>query len=378
MATVHAFTGFEAGEIKDAAGVFYECMVTLEGVAEISETARTGTYGLHVHPAGDSGNDFAQLGVPGGDGTITGNTGNADCYCSFMVYFDALPADEEMFFEFHNTGTDGHHLRIDENGCISMYDSGDSLLSAGSTELETETWYEIQVSQLNSTSAYELILDGVQEFSGSNSSPADYWNKVYLGRHGAKNDEEYAVIFDDVVFSSGGFVDTPFYVEALLPNAAGNYSDWTSGDYTDINEIPMDIAGDDDFITAGGTNTHSCQCANTTLTGAVAAVKSSGMVKRNNAGDSVKIFTRSGSSEDKVATAKVTINPYLALEIVSNTDPATSSAWLLGAVNTAEIGMEATLSGGTGPLWGSGQIHILAAGTAATVARRLIAYNFGG
>ena len=165
--------------------------------------------------------------------------------------------------------------------------------------------------------------------------------------------------FTKVRFASGsdnGFWGRTFYSEVivadwntlgarlqtLVPNAAGNYSQWVGAGYTAVDEI----TNSSDFMSSNTVDQRfsfgTSNASSLTATESIKGVKVVGTFTKDLTGpQAVDFFTRIGTNDydgaDQTATLTTSSNTCI-YQFWANS-PATSSEWTLSEVNSAEFGL---------------------------------------
>ena len=391
------FTGFEGGnEDLEPFGV-------QSGTRVIVNTAsvRTGTYGCQVEAAAGYADSVGQLKACNNNMGGIDQPFTLDCRGHFALKVDTLPSasagpvmNEEMFWYHYKTGTaECLVLTIDSDGKIGVYlvnnvTQATTLLGRSSTDVNDGEWHLIQVKDDyhggSPAHSYELIIDKVSEVSGTDSTAANaVVTTVYLGKlyQNAFDDKSYKLFIDDVIITSDSYIDYPFSIECVVPTGDGNYVNWApigvgTSNWGVIDEIPPDGIGVSYIWSATTDQKDSVSCAGLSLaTGKnIASVRSNYVCKRGAAGANVRFFLRdSGGTDNSTSTNQplLTIGAKAFAQLF-NTDPVTSSAWLVAGVDACEIGIQQKV--GDARLQAA-QLHILYEGVAGSP---MIAYNFGG
>ncbi len=169
-------------------------------------------------------------------------------YFTIHVRFDALPViGQQGFFYVRSVATPGC-LVIDSNGHVNLYNQGGSPCASGTTVLSVGTDYRLDLKigkGAAGTCPYELRINGVLEYSGSNGTfgtadIASCQGGVYKDMGGMS--VTLVAWFDDMVVRDDAF-ETPGVVRVfgMIPNGNGDNSDkvWTgypSNSYEDVDD----------------------------------------------------------------------------------------------------------------------------------------------
>lgn len=339
------FGGFETGDAT-------ECRSITGGTSFSTSVKRTGTYSYTCNPA-TTGTNNVRIGIPGTNGQPTAEISVATLYSRFYIYITTLPASlsEEIASVIDTAGAAKAQLHITSGGKLAFYDSAAALVSTGATTLSTGTWYRIEMQTATSASAaaWEVRLNGATEMSSALSSTATQGStnhgSLRLGKATNRNSQAYTVNFDDWMMRDDTWCGGS-ECKILLPAANGSSAEWTGGinssNYLEVDEVPTD--GVTTYIqkSAASDQTHYVTFQSTStggISGTVNAVKlhiramevgtvtSSVRARLNSAGTAV---------EHTGFNASTTITSH---EIVRTTNPATSAAWTLSAVDALEGGV---------------------------------------
>lgn len=340
MATIN-FTGFETGDSIETSAT--------SGTFSIQNSVvRTGTYALRVNPT-TSGTGFIRMNKIIADGTNSDTTVTT-FYARFYFRYAVKPASNfELLAVIGSASTVKMRIALNSGGNIALYTGGGTatLVATGSTVLAQDTWYRLETYAINSSSgAYEFRIDGNVELSGA--SGFDYGvndpARIILGKQANFNNNTVDFFYDDFMSSDSGFPGAG-QAKVMLPNANGNYQTWTVGagsgsHYLIVNEVPPD--GDTSYLLSTGvlTNaeTEALQDSGTVgITGTVNSVKAITVNKQNSSAGNLIVRLRS-SSTDSNTTGAATGATYAVLSKLSDTDPATSGAWGVSALDSIESG----------------------------------------
>jgi hypothetical protein len=243
-------------------------------------------------------------------------------------------------------------LKLNAASKLDLYrvDTSGTLLASGTTVLQADTWYYIELKVfVDSTSgAYELKIDETTEYSASSvntkgSTTQDAIYNVRFCNHGLL----YYSYIDDIYIkgdptsnTAGGFLGD-VHVTALFPDADGTHSDFTRStgtvDYTLIDEAPPSTA--DYLESSTSADKFSVSHSDLVLSGDIIAVQQQ---LYNTAPDgtvrNIKGLCRSNST-DYTPDTKRSSN-QVTMEFIYEVDPNTSSAWTATNLNAAEFGIE--------------------------------------
>ena len=241
-------TGFETGSlIEGSTGNI--------GGAVSTSVKRTGSYSYFANGA----QSVFSMGKPASNGSNTA-LGVNSAYFTGYFYISSSPTGTVDIFSWQ-AASNYTKLEMDTNRQLRLYYRNESLawvqVGVASSALSTGTWYRIEVSITNSnttTAGLEFKVDGISIASGTttnlyNPGALQYAN---FGLGIIVNGPSGVYYWDDVAISDSAYPGAG-QVNILKPNAAGTYSDWTSGTsshYTAINEVPPN--GDTSYIASAG------------------------------------------------------------------------------------------------------------------------------
>lgn len=339
QAATENLTGFDVGSTIEA--------TQTNGAFSIqTSVVRTGSYALRTNPntTGSGWFDFRGYN-PGGTGTaINGNT----IFLRFYFRYATKPAalSEPIIRSFSQNFTK-LELRINSDGNLVAYDTGLVSLATGTTVLAQDTWYRINVEiNTGATAAYEVLVDGVSDMSGTGDLSTEAHRGVEFGKTN-RNGNSVDFFYDDIIISDSA-QPSAGAVKTMLPNANGTYQDFTVGagvgdHYTLVNETPND--GDTSYLvstlSAGEAETFALEdTATVGISGTINAVKAMAIVKRDGAANgTVEVRIRSASTDSDNGGAQAGV-AYVDLAHILDTDPATGTTWLVSALDSVETGVQ--------------------------------------
>lgn len=209
--------------------------------------------------------------------------------------------------------------------------------------------FDLHVKLHGSTGVIELYMDGnlVADFSGNTApSAAAADGMSILALRGSQNNvgaSAYGIVWSEVIVADENTLD--WRLAELIPTGAGANSGW-AGAYTDVDEITLPSTGDLDMITAAANDLKSTYVMGD-ISGSISgmSIVAVGVVARARKGTTgpqhVRGVVRISGTDYETAD----VSPEIALAptfMVWDTNPATSGAWAISAVNGAEFGMKAT------------------------------------
>jgi hypothetical protein len=329
------FTGFETGDGTELSAV--------SGTASIqNSTVRTGGYAVRANPT-TTATGFVRVGAPAAGGNNT-QYATATAYITFYFRYATKPASnsEPFFSAVDNLPNDKLSLRLNSSGNATVHNAAGTLIATGSTVLAVNTWYRIDVKVgTGGSGAWEVKINGVSEASGTASLGINDNSFILLGKHVNVNGQTVDFFYDDVWIDNAAFPTGEVAVQVMQPDGDGSSTDWT-GAYTAVDELPHN--SDTDFIstsTSGHVELVTLESAAAAgITGTVLAVKSIGIVRDEGGSSAFNIRLRSGGTNSNTSNNDPGTN-YSLRSKVNETDPATSAAWLLAALDSIEVGVVA-------------------------------------
>lgn len=341
MATIFN-TGFEMGAMIE--------LDSNNGTASIqSTTVRTGTYALRVNPTTTAVGSVTLAGIAAG-GASTGYSA-ATTYIRFYFRYATKPSsgDEEIYRTRAGAALK-FQLRLNSSGNLVAYQQDLTSLGTGSTALSADTWYRIEVrvgTAVAGSGVWEVKLDGTSELSGSTADLLNSNNtRCELGKDVNYNGNTVDFYYDDAIISNSAFPGAG-ECKVLYADANGNYQTWSIGagsgnHYEVVDEVPHD--SDTSYLLSsnvvGEAETEALISAETAgISGTVNTVRAVCMFKRDGASNgSVRVRLRSGSTDSTNGTNSSVAASYSDFSRILDTDPATSSAWTVSALNSIEVG----------------------------------------
>ena len=336
--------GFETG----AGGTDNEGTLAGAGATIVTTTKRTGAYALKCLPVTTATADFTS-GVGYSANGVPPASAQTTSWIRFYLYIAVLPSAAEPIFRALATSALKFELRLDQNGTLTALDSVPASLGTGATVLSTGVWYRIECKVESGASvAWEVLIDGVSELSGSTANLNTSFNvNQSFGKGANRNGSGYECYFDDIAISNTGYPGAGA-VAVIRPNADGNYTAWT-GVYTDVDDL-VSQAGNDGTTTmwSSSTNTQAEtaaleSCATAGISGTINAVKTITVVQRTS-GQATSIQHRlrvtSPGTADTDLTDYATTASFVLLASVRVVNPSGGAAWAIAGVDSLEVGVE--------------------------------------
>lgn len=331
-----AVCGFEMGDTSE--------LTTPTGTYSIvASPVRSGNYALRVNPTG-SATGKAEIGgrAAGGAGTTLNL---ATAYHAFYFQYATKPASgsEEIMAVPSMLGSRKFSIRLTSGGVLQAYDSTGTtqLGSDGTTVLVAGQWYLIEAMVgTGAAGSYAVRINLNVELSGTGSLTTSNNQRLQLGKVQNRNSQDVDFFYDDVRIDSAGYPG-PARIARMDPDGAGDTTQWT-GTYADVDEIPHD--SDTTYLTtsnSGDVELVSLESANSAGIGGKILTVVSCAVCRDEGGASqlkVRLKTDTGTNN----TSNVDMGTSYALYAqINETDPGTGAAWLIGALNTMQVGVVA-------------------------------------
>jgi hypothetical protein len=327
--------GFETGDMSEA-------LTTSGSVSIQSSVMRSGTYALRCNGTG-----AFRLGAARTTGTV--NMAASVSYSRIYFRYDTKPAanDEPFAMVADSAPNIKLELRLTSTGVIKVYDNtGTNLVGTGATVLSSGTFYRIEFKcSTGNPSAWEVLVNGAVEVSGSSNLGGNPTAQIYLGKWVNRNGGSVDFFYDDVCVSDSAY---PGDGKSLLflPSGDGSFTTWTIGagagsKYEQVDELPPD--GDTSYLISTqvllDAYTAAMQdCATVGLSGTINCVKGIYLVK--GAGGFINTRIRGGGTNSDSANISInTVGAYVGIERLLALDPSTSAAWTTGGIDGAEVGV---------------------------------------
>lgn len=319
--------GFETGDLSEA--------YSSDGTISVqSTTKRTGGYALRINPTSSTGN--VQLGKLNTDGTKAALAGST-FYARAYVKFTTLNSTNVLGF-YNDAAQTTQVCRIQLSG------TGGNALIRGATDsaavacFTTGVWHLIELFGVQNGTC-EFKVDGVSKATctGANSQI----NYLNLGTGAAGFAATYDAYFDDIAIDDAAYPGAG-QVNICVATGTQSFAAWTNGagtTPTNVAEVPPD--SDTSYIT---TSANARERYNVTdaaaagVSGAIAAVKTVGILRDEGGASSIKIGLGSWDATLSSVTLVQTTGAdpgasYAALCRIDNTDPQAAGAWTSGAID---------------------------------------------
>jgi hypothetical protein len=277
----------------------------------------------------------------------------------FGIKVAAFPAADEPILQIKDGSDTQVTFSLASDGKIKVYrgegwsgGANSSLLGTSSTGISAGSYYFVEfralISDTVGTADVRINATSVLSLTGLDTkvSANAYANVIQIGEDSGAS--ALTVDIDDLYVLDGtGALNSNFLgdvrVEALFPNGAGNYSQWTpiaGSNYQNVDETPPD---DDVTYNLESTNAQKDSYAfqNSSLaSGSVKGVMTHILARKDDAGSrSIRRFARV-SGTDYAGSTVLTSSSYTYYSEVLESNPATSAPWTLTELNAAEFGIE--------------------------------------
>lgn len=318
--------------------------VTKSGtLSVVTSPKRSGGYALRTNPT-TTAVGWARMGGHGADGQ-KGDYSAATAYFRWYWQYATLPASgsEPIFQAQQAGGPTKFTLRITSAGNLAAYDSAGTLQATGSTALSASTWYRIECKVATGASAaWEVLINGVTEISGTANVGTGNNGRSAFGKVADVSGQSVDFYYDDISIDDAAYPGASAIMR-LVPTANGTTMQWTAGtgssNYLEVDDVPFAEASyvknvaTDDVALFALTDTGTAG-----ITGTINAVRPLIYPRLDSTGtNATKFRLKSGATTDDLSTvATTTAGIYLSK--VYATDPNTSAAWTLSAVDALEVG----------------------------------------
>jgi len=349
--TILNICGFEPGDTSETAG--------LNGTGSVQgSTVRSGGFAFRANPA-TTGTGNILLSTYDATGDNANLTANTDRYVRFYFRYATKPSsNDEPIYRVLSGVAEGQaqfDVALNSAGKLAIYlatasGSSRTLQATGTTVLNANTWYRIEVKRpLGTTSlACEVKLNGVSEVTATCSPGTTTGPNVQFGKMVNYNGNTVDFFYDDIVLSDSGYPGDGAGL-VLLPNANGNDQTWTIGAGSGSHFQVVDETGhnsDTDYLlstlVSGNAEIEALTDSGTAgISGTINCAKSMVVARQDGASaGSLKLRLRSGSTNSDTASAITggTIGTYKSFCRLYATDPATSAAWTTSGLDGAQVG----------------------------------------
>jgi len=337
--------GFETGDLTEFLSTSGTCSVN-------AVTKRTGGYSFRSNPT-TTAVGWGRLATVAASGAATpfnlATIWHRFYFLCHTAPLPGLPEDpppSEEICEIRDTAAAVKFcVRIDSNRHLVAYAAdGTTLLAQGTTVLALDTWYRIEINcATGNPAAYEVLINGVSELSGTGNVGTANNGYIYLGKVTDRNGQTVDFYYDDWTADDAAYPGAG-QIEVMQPDGnSAVYTGWTAsaGDkYACVDEIPHN--SDTDYI---GSSTNAAaytatleSAANAGISGTINCVKSIGVQRKTGVQtNSVKVRLRSSTTDSD--TSGVSSTAYVFCAKVFAVNPADSQAWETTDLDGIEVGV---------------------------------------
>ncbi|MEM3713464.1 MAG: hypothetical protein QXF82_00790 [Nitrososphaeria archaeon] len=270
------------------------------------------------------------------------------------IYLPNLPPATGLpIFQFADNGNRQDYLRINPEGSIELMrgaygNSGTSVAKSLPGIIRAQTWQYIEcmivINSITGSVEVHVNEQTVMKAIGINTQTTAnaYVTQVQIGYVDVVS---YAITWycDDLLIDDANF-HGDIRIETVLPNAAGNYAQWTpvgaTANYACVNETPPN--GDTTYIsssTVGAIDSFQ-KPAIPTNAGSIMGVIVNMCARKDDANiRQIAALTRQNLT-DYVGNTITIGDSYIYYQQIWETNPATTTAWTISAVNGAEMGVK--------------------------------------
>jgi len=374
--TITYFDGFEIGDVSEwyapSGGAVETSLVSLSRYSRRFNVAAATAYVQYTS---------AGLNAPG-----WWDTAPLASWHSFHFRIATLPGAGLLYYIWGGYDSVGARWRsyaaVDQNGKVGFYNDGWGWAWSAAT-ISINTWYVISIKDVFGA-AGQVIARGRD--SGATVASVTHGSvnaDAERGIHaiGPVNTSTGDAYFDNLVVEGGASIDDPVnllttkYAVGLLAPVGTGYYDAFTGTYADVDETPPD--GDTTKRTAGGggpfifTQTVQQTAGLVAAVGTVRGVKA--MVDAKGAGVvNSRACLRSGGTY--VETSDFGPAAYCTFQKMCLTDPSTTLAWTISAVDSVQVGCNHSSGAGTTSVTGA-YVEVLYSTTSVSRIRRIDYYR---
>ena len=291
-------------------------------------------------------------------------------FVRFYLYISSAPSSDLTIATYINAGDARSELVLTSSRTLKLIDADDTTsIATYATPLSTGTWYRIEYQYDNAIDGHEVRIDGSTVMGPIVCTSCANAGEVWFGADNWQTPATGTVYFDDIAVndSSGGAQNSWPGVGSIVhmqPNASGDNSGCTAGDWSSIDEITPDDASTLCTLTTDGggnivdTNVESYSAAGIDrydtislvqvgVRDAAASAASEGWQLRIKSASSGSVSSGTATTHDDTT---YTTNGDLGVQpnnytLTSYTDPTTAVAWTPTGTNSLEnmqIGMIST------------------------------------
>lgn len=270
-------------------------------------------------------------------------------------YHDNFPGSTgSRLIQYVNSGTIQNTIGVYSDGSIKIKRSATATLETTAADVvSVDTWHQMEIHQVcGDSGSWEVRLDGVTVLSGTGDiqgdTVSDITNILVWGWASNAADLLGITEVDNIVMqdSAGSFIDGEWYIEGLLPNAAGDLSDLTpasGSNHENVDEVPAD---DDTSYVESATNGNQDLYNYQNLTplesgSSIVAAQINTVVKQSAGEDLITLIKSGGTVYQDIA--QIVDSAYVSLSRLEALDPDTLASWTESGINAAQFGVEVSV-----------------------------------
>lgn len=268
-------------------------------------------------------------------------------YVGFAAYASSSPLAVQASYPalvslYSDSGATTHlSLRPNTTTSMGLFLGSSTLL--GSFTFPTLTWryVEIYATIHDTTGAYTVKVDGITVLSATNVDTRNGGTSVDIDAVQISRADNSSFIIDDFYISDSNFMGE-IRIQTLVPSAAGSSTQLTAtggANYANVADIPDSTATYNASTTIGNKDLYTLSDL-VASTATVKVIQVNTHIRKDDAGDAfIKAKVKSGSTEVSGATVALSASTAWHGDLWE-TDPNTSAAWTVSAVNALEAGAE--------------------------------------
>lgn len=255
---------------------------------------------------------------------------------------------------YGDSGATSHvTMMVNSSGKIEVRrgGTGGTLLAAGTTTVPSATWFyvEARVTIADSGGIVQVRLNGSTtneiDFVGDtkNGGTATTIDAVEAGTTANCSMADWYIVNNAGSVNTGWLGDT--VVRALVPTADGDLSGLTGSDgnsvsnWQQVDDLPVSATDYNGSPTSGAEDTYNITDLPTNATAVKGVQVSATMAKSDTGAAGSSVIVRVGGT-DYTSGAKTLSTSYQEFLDVYDTNPGTSDAWSVAAVNALQVGMK--------------------------------------
>lgn len=279
----------------------------------------------------------------------------------FSIYYTGTGAGSPVIVSLVDGATVQMSLSINTSGQLELNRGASTIIatSAETIAASTSAYIELKATVHNSAGTYEVRLNGIpttliatgQDLTstGNNTIEGVAIGPGGLEGGGTGGDASYVSYYDDFyVCNTTGALNNTFLgdirIEALRPDGDGTYTDFTPSTgvshFALVDETTPNGTDNNSNATAGNKDSYTMTAVPAIANIAVLAVRAIAAVKKGTSGPrSVKLGVRSNVTNSMSAALGLSTSQFIVSQVFE-TDPNTSAAWTLAAVDAMQVVVE--------------------------------------